>query len=108
MHPHRRKGVQAEREVAGILTDLLGVKVTRRYNLGTQEDIGDLILPNTCIQVANYTDLARAVREKLPELEQQQQRAGSLFGALFARRRGGRYVVVMTPEQFATLWREAA
>jgi hypothetical protein len=27
---------------------------------------------------------------------------------MFVRRRGGHYVVVMTPEQFAALWREAA
>jgi hypothetical protein len=108
MHPSRRKGASAEREVAGLLTDLLGHKVVRRYNLGTHEDIGDLVgLPDTCLQVAAWSDLDRAVREKLPELEQQQARSGSTFAAMFCRRRGGRYVVCMTPEQFACLLREA-
>jgi hypothetical protein len=76
---------------------------------GRQDDVGDIHgVPNTVIQVANYQDLARAVREKLPTLEQQQQNAGADFGALFCRRRGGSFVVVMTPEQFFALWREAA
>jgi hypothetical protein len=107
MHPNRRKGIKAELEVATMLSDELGVKVTRRYNLGTHDDIGDILLDNTTIQVANYADLSRAVREKLPELERQQANAGADFGALFCRRRGGEYVVVMTPAQFFGLWREA-
>jgi hypothetical protein len=106
---NKRVGAQAEREVAGLLTDLLGHKVVRRYNLGTHEDIGDLVgLPDTCLQVAAWSDLDRAVREKLPELEQQQARSGATFAAMFCRRRGGKYIVVMTPEAFAALWREAA
>jgi hypothetical protein len=32
---------------------------------------------------------------------------GCDFGATFVRRYGGKYLVVMTPEQFGTLWREA-
>jgi hypothetical protein len=98
----------AEREVAAMLNDQLGVNVTRRYNLGTREDIGDICdLPRTCIQVAAYADLDRAVREKLPELERQQANARADFGAMFCRRRGGSYVVVMSPAMFFQLWREA-
>ncbi len=108
MHPNRRKGVKAEREVAALLSDHLGVSVKRRYNLGTHEDTGDLILPNTVVQVADYQDIARAMREKVPECVEQQERAGATFGATFLRRRGGEYLVVMTVEQFAALWREAA
>jgi hypothetical protein len=109
MHPSRRKGINAEREVAALLSDELGFPVKRRYNLGTHEDVGDLVgLPETCISVANYSSLDRAVREKLPELEQQQARSGATFAAMFCRRRGGKYVVVMSPEAFAALWREAA
>lgn len=107
MHPNRRKGLKAEREVAGLLSDEFGVKVTRRYNLGSPEDLGDLILENTTIQVANYADIGRAIREKLPETVAQQERAGSLFGALFCRRRGGEYLVILTVNQWTTLWREA-
>jgi hypothetical protein len=107
MHPNRRKGIKAELEVAAMISDELGVKVTRRYNLGSHEDIGDILLDNTTIQVANYADLSRAVREKLPTLERQQANAGVDFGALFCRRRGGGYVVVQTPAMFFSLWREA-
>lgn len=104
---NRRIGAQAEREVAALLTDLLGRKVVRRYNLGTHEDIGDLILEDTVVQVAAWADLNRAVREKLPQLERQQENAKATFAGLFARRRGGNYVVVLTPEMWATLLREA-
>jgi hypothetical protein len=107
VHPNRRKGIKAELEVAAMLSDELGVKVTRRYNLGTHEDIGDIAIDNTTIQVANYADLDRAVREKLPELQAQQARAGMVFGALFCRRVGGSYVVVQSVEQWLTMWREA-
>lgn len=105
----KRKGDRAELEVQGILRDLLGVPCRRALGAGRQDDIGDIHgLPDTAIQVANYASLDRAVREKLPDLDRQQANAGATFAAMFCRRRGGSYVVVMTPEQFATLWRAAA
>lgn len=106
-NPQKRRGDQAEREVAAILSDLLGVKARRELGAGRQDDCGDIRLEQTCIQVANYASLDRAVRDKLPDLQRQQQNAGALFAAMFCRRRGGAYVVVMTPEAFAALWREA-
>lgn len=105
----KRKGDDAEREVQGILRDLLGVPARRKLGAGRRDDIGDIDgVPDTVVQVANYADLARAVREKLPETVVQQERAGATHGALFCRRRGGAYVVVLTVEQWAALWREAA
>lgn len=108
-NPAKRRGDNAEREVQGILRDLLGIASARRaLGAGRKDDVGDIHgLPATCIQVANYASLDRAVREKLPELERQQENAKATFGAMFCRRRGGQYVVVMTPAQFATFWREA-
>lgn len=104
----KRKGDDAEREVQGILRDLLGVPARRALGAGRRDDIGDITgVPELCVQVAAYADLSRAVREKLPELQVQQARMGATFAALFCRRRGGSYVVVMTPEQFAALYREA-
>jgi hypothetical protein len=104
----KRKGDRAELEVQGLLRDYLGVPARRQLGAGRQDDIGDINgVPDTTIQVASYADINRAIREKLPETVAQQERAGSLFGALFCRRKGGGYVVVMTPDQFATLWREA-
>lgn len=109
MHPSKRKGDRAEIEVQGILRDLLGLPVRRALGAGRKDDHGDIHgLPQTVIQVANYASVADAIREKLPESERQREVAGATFAATFVRRRGGGYVVCMTPEQFCTLWREAA
>ena len=104
----KRKGDKAELEVQGLLCDHLGVPARRMLGAGRKDDIGDITgVPDTTIQVAAWADLDRAVREKLPKTVAQQERAGTLFGALFCRRRGGEYVVVLTVDQYATLWREA-
>lgn len=107
-NPQKKKGDRAEREVAAILSDLLGVKCRRELGAGRQDDCGDIRIPDTVIQVANYTDLARAVREKLPSVERQRENAGAMFAGLFVRRYGGAYVVVLSPEQYATLWLAAS
>jgi hypothetical protein len=108
MHPSKSKGDRAALEVQTLVRDHLGVFARRALGAGRLDDVGDIHgVPNTVIQVANYQDLARAVREKLPTLDRQQQNAGADFGALFCRRRGGSYVVVMTPEQWFAMWREA-
>ena len=100
---------RAELEVQGWLRDHLGVPARRALGAGRLDDMGDMQgVPNTCIQVVDRADVARAIREKLPECAEQQARMGAAFGATFVRRRGGSYFVVMTPEQFAALWREAA
>lgn len=104
----KRKGDRAEIEVQGILRDLLGVPARRKLGAGRLDDIGDIDgLADTVIQVGNIGRIADAVREKPRECETQQARAGATFGATFLRLRGGEYRVVLTPEQFATLWREA-
>lgn len=105
----KRKGDKAELEVQGLLRDLLGVPARRKLGAGRLDDMGDIDgVPNTCIQVADYTNIVRAIHEKVPACEAQQERMGCQFGATFVRRYGGKYLVVMTPEQFAALWREAA
>lgn len=104
----KRKGDLAEREVQGMLRENLGVDARRALGAGRSDDVGDIDgVPNTAIQVANWADLNRAVREKLPDLERQQENAKATHGALFCRRRGGSYVVVMTPEMWYSLIREA-
>lgn len=109
MNPQKRKGDAAEREVAAILSDLLGVTAKRALGAGRKADVGDVFgIPDTVIQVANYTDVVRAIREKLPASEVQRENAGATFVATFVRRRGGEYIVVMSPAQWATYWREAA
>ena len=107
-NPQKAKGDRAEREVQALLRDLLGVPARRKLGAGRADDMGDIDgVHDTCIQVASYADVARALREKVPGCVDQQTRMGATFGATFLRRPGGRYVVAMTPEQFAALWREA-
>ena len=110
MNSSKRKGDRAELEVQGLLRELLGVPARRKLGAGRSDDMGDIDgVPDTCISVANRpSDPMRSVREKPRELEVQRQRAGCTFGATFVRLRGGEYRVVLTPEQFATFWREAA
>jgi hypothetical protein len=104
----KAKGDRAELEVQALLRDLLGVPARRKLGAGRLDDMGDVDgVPDTCIAVANYKDISRALREKVDPCVTQQERAGATFGATFIRRPGGRYLVAMTPPQFAALWREA-
>ncbi len=102
----KRKGDRAELEVQAILQDELGLG-RRKLGAGRSDDMGDIDgIPDTVIQVTARADLTQAIREKLPEVEQQRQRAGATYSAVFARRRGGEWVVVMTPSQWCALIRE--
>jgi hypothetical protein len=127
----KRKGDRAEIEVQGILRDLLGVPARRALGAGRKDDVGDITgVPDTVIQVADWKNVTRAVREKPLECEEQRERAsdvqsllysvspegdkeyrtvdrGPNFAATFVRLRGGEYRVVLTPEQWAAMWREA-
>lgn len=107
-HPSKAKGDRAELEVQELLRTLLGVPARRMLGAGRKDDVGDIAgVPDCTIQVANYKDIATALRLKVDECPVQQERAGTAFGACFIRRPGGRYLVAMTPEQFAALYREA-
>lgn len=107
-NPAKAKGDRAELEVQELLRDLLGVPARRMLGAGRLDDVGDIDgVPDCTIQVANYADINRALREKIDACPQQQERAGTTFGCSFLRRRGGRWVVVMTPEQWAAMYREA-
>ena len=106
--PSKRKGDKAELEVQALLREQLGVPARRAFGAGRRDEIGDLVgIPNTCVQVANWRDVAAAVRAKPVECEQQRETAGVDFAATFVRLRGGDYRVVLTPEQWAMYWREA-
>jgi hypothetical protein len=102
----KAKGDRAELEVQGILRDLLGVPARRALGAGRKDDVGDIHgVPDTVIQVADWKDALRAVREKPLEADAQ-ARNGEIV-ATFVRLRGGTYRVVQTPEQWAAMWREA-
>lgn len=107
-HPSKRKGDKAELEVQGMLREELGVNARRALGAGRKDDVGDIDgVPDTAIQVTNTQDLSGAVTRKLPQLERQMLNAGATHGALFCRRRGGTWIVVMTPEMWFALMREA-
>lgn len=108
-HPSKRKGDIAELEVQTLLRDLLGVPARRKLGAGRRDDEGDIDgVPYTTISVTNRKDISTAVRHKPLECETQRERAQTTFAATFIRLRGGEYRVVLTPEQWAALWREAA
>jgi hypothetical protein len=101
--PQKRKGDRAELEAAALLADLTGYPVRRKLGAGRQDDTGDLHgVPDTTIQVADWSDALRAVREKPVGAERQREAAGTTFAGTMVRLRGGVWRVVLTPEQFAT------
>lgn len=107
-HPSKRKGDKYELEAAARLAEATGWPVRRKLGAGRADDCGDLDgIPDTCMQVKAYTDIARAIRETLNELPAQQTNAQTTFAAGLIRRPGGRWFAVMDLDQLATLLREA-
>jgi len=91
-----------------MIRDHLGVPARRALGAGRKDDIGDIHgVPDTVIQVVNWQNVTDAVRSKPLEAEQQRLNADASIAASFVRLKGGDYRVVMTPEQFFYLWREA-
>lgn len=103
----RAKGDRAEREVLGFLRDHLGDHLVRA-RLEGENDHGDIAGVGRCaIQVKNYQDVSRAMREGLEGAAAQKANAGLMWGAAFVRRPGGRYVVCMDAEDWISMYREA-
>lgn len=108
-NPAKRKGDTAELEAARLIADLTGWPARRALGAGRADDTGDIYgVPDTVIQIKNFVDIGRAVRECLAGLEVQRVNAGATHAAGFIRRRGGGFFVVMTPQQWGTYAREAA
>lgn len=106
----KAKGDKGEREAAALIHDLLGVPARRKLGAGRLDDEGDIDgVPDTTIQVCSRTtDVVNVGLVRKPiEVGQQAANAGTTHAATFLRVRGGTWRVVLTPEQFATLWREA-
>lgn len=104
----KRKGDRAELELAGLLADLLGFPIRRKLGAGRADDTGDLDgIPDTVIQVANWNNALRAVREKPHGAEEQRLNAGATFAATAVRLVGGTWRFVLTPEQYATYVRNS-
>ena len=104
----KQKGDAAEREAAALLSVLTGCQVRRMLGAGRTDDVGDLEgLTDTTVQVASWSDVARAAREKPIGAEQQRINAGNPFAVTLVRFRGGIWRAVMSPDQFTAIWREA-
>lgn len=104
----KRRGDRAERELCGLLSDLTGYNVRRALGAGRKEDVGDAFgLPGAVIQIADWKDVVRAVREKPLEAEYQRENAGVDLAWTYVRLRGGVWRAVQTPEQMVQTWREA-
>ncbi len=98
------KGDRAEREIASLLSLLLGRPIRRRLGAGRHDDTGDLDgLSGHVLQVADWRDALRAVREKPLAAEQQRHHGAVPHAATLVRLRGGVWRVVLTPEQWARL-----
>jgi hypothetical protein len=98
----KAKGDKSELEAAAILTEALGVPVRRKLGAGRQDDTGDLDgVPQHVVQVANWKDIASALRIKPKEAEQQRINAQAEHAATLIRLRGGEWRVTLTLEQWA-------
>jgi hypothetical protein len=106
----KRKGDRGELEAAALLHDLLGVPARRKLGAGRLDDQGDIEgVPDTVVQVVSRaTDVvAVGVVRKPVEAEQQARNARATHSVTMLRVRGGTWRMVMTPEAWALLWREA-
>jgi len=104
----KRKGDKSERELCAILSDLTGYNIRRALGAGRAEDVGDVHgLPGAVVQIADWKDALRAVREKPLEAERQREHAGVDLAWTAVRLRGGVWRFAQTPEQMVAAWREA-
>lgn len=101
-HPSKRKGDKGELEAAAICTELFGLPVRRKLGAGRKDDTGDLDgLPRHVVQIADWANIAAAVRIKPKEAEQQRVNAQAEHAATMIRLRGGEWRVTLTLEQWA-------
>ena len=108
MNTSKRKGDKAELEVQALWRDHCGVPARRALGAGRKDDVGDMVgVPYTVCQVVNWKNKAAAIKAKPLEAEAQRENANQPFACTFVRLVGGQYRVVMTPEQFFAMWREA-
>ena len=105
-NPRKNKGDAGERELAHKLTDLLGTLVRRKLGAGRADDTGDLDGLACAVQVKNYADVLRAIREGLAAINEQTANAAAPYGVVFVRRRGGEWIAVMSLDMWAAMYRE--
>jgi len=108
-NPQKRKGDTAERECADLINASLkahgcDVQCQRALGAGRQQDTGDIFgLRDHVIQVASWSDVGAAARQKPMAAAQQMANAGANFASTFVRSRGGIWRVWLTVDQWARL-----
>jgi hypothetical protein len=103
-HPNKNKGDRAEREAAQLLADGTGKPARRKLGAGRADDTGDIDgVDNWTIQVKNRKDIARTIREGMPQLEQQRINNKTDNAAMLMRQHGGTWIVVITLDQYINL-----
>jgi hypothetical protein len=108
-HPSKRKGDAAELELAKLLSERLGIDCRRMLGAGRQDDVGDLHgLDGWTVEAKNYSDVLAAIRDGLADLDREQANAGTPFGVVFVRRRGGRWLAVMDVDRWCDVYEETA
>ena len=101
----KRKGDSAEREAAELLTELLGTPCRRQLGAGRSDDVGDIDGVADCVvQVCDWKDKSAACLQKPVGAEQQRLNAGVEHAVTMIRFRGGKWRMVRTPEQWASLY----
>ena len=108
----KRRGDRAEREAAALLEHLTGTPTRRLLGAGRTDDRGDLDLPGWAIQVADWQQIASALRVKPLDADTQAARSG-LHGVAMLRLRGVgarpvEWRMVMTPDTWARIARIVA
>jgi Holliday junction resolvase len=106
-NPSKDRGDRAEREIAKLLAEHLGLDVRRQLGAGRTDDIGDLHgLPDCTCEVKSYRDVTRAIRDGLHDLAREQTNAGTRHGVVFVRRPGGHWIAVQPIDNWITMYRE--
>ena len=97
-NPQKRKGDDGERQVAKILSDMLGENIRRALGAGRKDDVGDLYgLVDVTGQVKTWSNITSAINVGLRDLARQQKNSGDRYGVLFVKRRSGWIVVMEVP-----------
>ena len=96
-NPNKRKGDNAERQLANILSDLLQKPMRRTLGAGRKDDIGDIDgIDDTAIQVKHWNDITAAITQGITQLTQQQQNKKAQHGVLFIKHRKHGWLAVTT------------
>jgi hypothetical protein len=106
------KGDRGELEVQDLLRGLLSIPTIRReLGAGRLDDRGDIDgVPDTALQVARTKAkyLTAVIKKKTIEVESQRRNRRVRLAASFIRwDRGPGWIVVMSPQQWATMWKYA-